>query len=347
MPTVSLGVLVLGLLPSAFAADSTGVLRLSSTAPGAEVYVDDALLGTTPLTKYIPAGPHTLRVVADNFEPYVRRIEVQADKTLDVSAALTAGPGSIEFSGPPGATVSIGGQVFGVPVRIPSPSAPALAYKAAAPGFEEAEATMPLVKGRNYVVALKLESSEGVVAVVTNPPGAQVRLDGADVGVSPARQKGVARGTHGVQVSMPGYATVYRQLDTSKGGRGAVDVTLTKAGAEVVVNGAPAEATVLFNGVEVGQGPLRIPAVAKGRLDVTVVAGKSQATGKFTVPSEGTLTVRLSGNTVVEQKPITQQWAFWAAIGGGTAAVATTAAVVVAANQPEPAPEGDVVVTLP
>lgn len=347
MPIVPLSVLVFGLLPSALAADSTGVLRLSSSAAGAEVYVDGALLGTAPLTKYLPAGSHTLRVVADHHEPFVRRIEVQADKTLDVSAALTPGPGSIEFSGPPGATVVVKGQVYDVPVRIPATGEASLAYRAQALGFEEVEASMPLAKGRNYVVALALESSEGVVAVVTNPVGAQVRINGVDAGVTPSRSRGVARGVHGVQISMPGYATQYRSLDTSKGGRGALDVTLSKAGAEVVVNGAPNEAAVLFNGVEVGRGAVRIPTVAKGKLEVTVVDGDRRATGKFSVPAEGTLTVRMTGATVVETKPVTQTWAFWAAIGGGTAAVATTAAVVVAANQPEPAPEGDVVVTLP
>jgi hypothetical protein len=334
-------------IPFAAAADSTGVLRLSSTAPSAEVYLDDTLIGTAPLTKYVPAGSHTLRVVADNFEPYVRRIEVQSDKTLDLAAALTPGPGSVEFTGPAGAQVVIAGQTYGVPVRLPSPGTAELSYHAEAPGFEPADARMPLVKGRNYVVALKLESSEGVVAVTATPAGATVRLDGVDLGVSPARKTEVPRGVHGVEVSLAGYGTAYRAVDTSGGGRGSVDVALTKAAAEVVVNGVGNGARVFFNQVEVGSGAVRVPNVGKGRLDVTVVDGDRRATGKFAVPSAGTLTVRLSGDTVVEQKPLTQQWAFWAAIGGGTAAVATTAAVVSVANQPEPAPEGDVVVTLP
>jgi hypothetical protein len=347
MPTVPLGVIVLALLPSLSAAESSGVLRLSATAPGAQVYVDGALLGAVPLTKYLPAGSHSLRVVADNFEPYVRTIQIQADKTLDVSASLTAGTGSVEFSGPPGSEVTIGGQSYGLPIRLPSPGTAALDYRAQAPGFEEVTASLPLVKGRNYLVALELESSEGVVAVVTNPAGAAVQLDGKDLGVTPARARGMERALHGVRVSLPGYATVYRTIDTTKGGRGALDVSLTKAGAEVVVNGAGASARVLLNEVDVGEGPQRIANVAKGRLEVTIVEGDRRSTGKFTVPSSGVLTVRLAGDAVVEQKPLTQQWAFWAAVGGGTAAVATTAAVVVAANQPEPAPEGDVVVTLP
>ena len=347
MPTVSLGVVALALLSSAFGADSTGVLRLSSTVPGAEVYLDGALIGAAPLTKYLPAGSHTLRVVADNFEPYVRLVELQVDKTLDVSAVLTPGPGSVEFSGPAGAQVVIGDQIYGLPVRLPAPTAAALSYRAQAPGFEQVDATLPLVKGRNYVVALTLESSEGVIVVGTTPPGAAVRLDGAEVGATPSRNRGVARGVHGVQVSLDGYATAYRAVDTTKGGRGAVEITLAKAGAEVVVKGVGVAAAVLFNEVEVAKGPARVPNVAKGRLDVTVVDGDRRVTGKFTVPGSGALTIRLAGATLAEQKPITQQWAFWAAVGGGTAAAATTAAVVVASNQPEPAPAGDVVVTLP
>ena len=349
MPIVALWLLLVGLFFPASAADPTGVLRLTASAPGAEVYVDGAMIGNAPVTKYLSTGPHKLRVVADNFEPFVRQVEIQAGRTVDLAATLTPGPGSVEFTGPSGSSVSFGGQTYSVPVRVPSPGAGAVTWHAQAPGFETFESTLQLVKGRNYLIDLQLESSEGVIEVTAKPSGARVALDGQDLGAAPAKAKGQAAGLHGVAVSLEGYGTAYRQIDTRKGGRGSADVGLTKAMADVVVNTGKDDAVVKFNGFEVGRGStVKVAGVAKGRIEISLEAGEEVvASGKVDVPGSGTLTARRSGAAVVEQKPLTSQWGFWAAVGGGAVAAGTAAAVVVVANEPEPAPVGDVVVTLP
>lgn len=349
MSLVALWLLLVGLLSPVSAADATGVLKVATTAPGAEVYLDGALVGTAPLTKYIVVGKHKLRVVADNFEPLVRLVDIQAGKTVELNATLAAGPGSIEFTGPSGSTVTIAGQTYSVPIRIPSPGPGALEYRAGAAGFEDSSGQLQLTKGRNYLVDLVLESSEGVIAVTTKPAGAAVELNGEDIGVTPTKRSGQANAAHGVKVSLEGYGTAYRVVDTTKGGRGTVDVTLSKSFADLTVNTSSADARVLFNRVEVGTGTaVKVPHVAKGRLEVSIMDGeKTVATGKFEVPESGALTLRQAGSSVVEQKPLTQQWTFWAAVGGGALVAGTTAGVLVAATQPEPAPVGDVVVTLP
>lgn len=349
MSLVAFWLVLVGLFSPVSAADATGVLKVATTAPGAEVYLDGGLVGTAPLTKYIVVGKHKLRVVADNFDPLVRLVDIQAGKTVELNATLTPGPGSIEFTGPPGCTVTIAGQTYSVPIRIPSPWPGALEYRAGATGFEDAQLNVQLVKGRNYLIDLVLESSEGVIAITTKPVGASVQMDGEDIGVTPTKRTGQANGLHGVAVSLDGYGTAYRTVDTTKGGRGAADVTLSKSFADLTVNTSSDGARVLFNRVEVGSGlVVKVPHVAKGRLEVTIVDGeKTLASGKFEVPESGALTLRQAGSAVIEQKPLTQQWTFWAAVGGGALVAGTTAGVVVAATQPEPAPVGDVVVTLP
>ncbi|MSQ02785.1 MAG: PEGA domain-containing protein [Myxococcales bacterium] len=348
MPLLVFWLFFVGIVLPASAADPTGVVKLSASAPGAEVYLDGSLIGATPLTKYLTVGTHRLRIVADNFEPFVRQIEVQADKTLELAAAMTPGPGSVEFSGAVGTTVSVGGHTYPVPVRLPSPGTGSLVWRGQAPDFEAGEGTLPLVKGRNYLVTIALESSMGVVAVTSKPAGATVRLDGKELGVTPVKVRDIAPGVHGVEVSLDGYATTYKKLDTAGGVRGTLDVALNKGGAELVVSTTSADATVFLNGVEVGRGTtVKVAGVGGGKTEVTVTTGTRSVSGKVVVPSSGSVLARATDNTVVETKPLTRQWGFWAAVGGGAVAAGTTAAVVVAANQPAPAPEGDVVVTLP
>lgn len=348
MSLLALWLLLWGLVHPASAADPTGALKVLSSAPGAEVWVDGALVGTTPLTRYVPVGAHKLRVVADNFEPFVRQVEVVADKTLELNAALTPGPGSIEFTGPPGATVAVNGQAYAVPVRLPSPGAGAFAWRAQAPGFEAAEGTLQLVRGRNYLVPLTLESSVGVLAVTTRPAAAEVWVGGRKLGASPLTTRELPPGVHGVELRLEGYATVYRQVDTTAD-RAALEVTMSKgAGAAVVISTGSPDAAVFVNQVEVGRGAtVRVEHVARGKVTVAVVTGDRRVEGRLEVPTAGTLAARATDKAVVETRPLTQSWAFWAAVGGGAVAAGTTAAVVVAANQPAPPPEGDVVVTLP
>ncbi len=348
MSLLALWLFLVGLVLPAAAADPTGAVKLSASAPGAEVYLDGTMIGATPLTKYVAVGAHKLRIVADNFEPFVRQIDVQAGKTLELTAAMTPGPGSVEFTGTAGTTVSVNGQTFPVPVRLPSPGAGSLVWQGQAPNFEAGSGTIPLVKGRNYLVAIVLESSVGVVAVTSTPPGATVRLDGKELGVTPVKVRDIEPGVHGVEVRLDGYATTYKKVDTTGGARGTVEGALQKGGAEVVVSTGNADATVLLNGVEVGRGSsVKVAGVARGKTEITVVSDGRTVTGKVEVPSSGSVLARATDKSVVESKPLTRQWGFWAAVGGGAVAAGTTAAVVVAANQPAPAPEGDVVVTLP
>ena len=348
MSIVAFWLLLVGSFFPASAADPTGVLRLTASVAGAEVYIDGSLAGTAPVTKYLSTGPHKLRVVADNFEPFVRQVTLEAGRTVDLAATLTPGPGSIEFTGPPGSAVSMNGQTYSVPVRLPSPGPGPLSYSGQAPGFELTSGALTLVKGRNYLVNLELETSEGVIEVLAKPEGAAVAVNGENVGTTPVKLKGKAPGVYGVAVSLEGYGTAYRSIDTTKGGRGSTEVSLSKSMVDVVVNTGGNEAEVRMNDVLVGTGStVKVPGVARGRVVVTITEGEHVATGKVDLPAAGTVTLRQSGTMVVEQKALTSQWGFWAAVGGGAVAAGTVTGVIVAANQPEPAPEGDIVVVLP
>jgi hypothetical protein len=331
------------------AEDASAILKVKSSAPGAEVYVDGALVGQAPLTKYMPPGTHQLRVVADFNDPFVRRITLEADRTLEVNATLVKGAGTIEFTGPAGAHVFTGDVDRGpVPIRLPSPGVGKLPWRVTAPGFEAAEGVLDVVAGRNHLVDVKLESSRGVFAVTSEPAGAAVRLDGKDVGVTPLRLAGVEPGVHGVELALDGHARVLRSVDTTAGTRGEVAAKLAKGGASLALTTGSDAAQVFVNDAPVGIGAtVRVDALERGRATIRVVYADRVVKDAITVPASGSLALRVSGDSVVERKKLTEQWGFWAAVGGGVAAGGTVAAVVANANQPEPPPSGDTVVTLP
>jgi len=57
---------------------STGTLKLDSTPPGASVYVDGALRGTTPVTSTLSVGSHTVVLKMAGFYDYSRTVTITA-----------------------------------------------------------------------------------------------------------------------------------------------------------------------------------------------------------------------------------------------------------------------------
>lgn len=348
MSLVALWFALVSALFVATAGEPQGVLKVKSSVAGAEVYFDGALLGTVPVTKYVAVGPHKVRVVADNFDPYVRTVNIEADRTTDLSATLVAGSGTIEFAGPKGGAVTVAGSRYTLPSRIPSPGAGDLTWTAEAPGFEPGTGTLAVVKGRNHLVEVTLESNLNVISITSKPAGATVALDGAPVGVTPLRLANIPSGTHAVEVRADGYATAYRRADNVDGAKVTLDLVLGKSGAALAIAGLGTESVVRLNGVEVGRGAtIKLDRVERGKAVIEIIEGEHITTAKVDIPAEGAVSYRLLGGKLVEQKPLTSQWGFWAAVGGGAVVAGGTAAAIAVANQPEPPPAGEVVVELP
>lgn len=66
-----------------------GGLVVNSTPAGAEVYVDNEFIGTTPLRRgTVPAGLRRLRLVAPGYETWAEPVEVKAGRTVTLAPTL-------------------------------------------------------------------------------------------------------------------------------------------------------------------------------------------------------------------------------------------------------------------
>ena len=126
------------MLAAAACAPKTGALSIDSTPDGAEVYVDGAFAGKTPLkTAEIKPGRHVVRVVLTGHTPFEATVEVQAGKTSEVAARLLKdvfNPVLVE-SDPEGAAVYVDGRFEGnTPAVIEKPASevPIVLFK---PGY--------------------------------------------------------------------------------------------------------------------------------------------------------------------------------------------------------------------
>ena len=75
--------------PSASAApDDKGKILVTSVPEGAEVYVDEDLVGNAPATLKLSAGKHTVKVSQTGYKPWTKQIAVYAGSEANLKASL-------------------------------------------------------------------------------------------------------------------------------------------------------------------------------------------------------------------------------------------------------------------
>jgi hypothetical protein len=90
---VILGVLVAGCDTTPALQPENGSVRILSSPPGAEIYLDSEYRGTTPATvPAVPSGGHTLEIRQDGYDPWSGSVNVRAGGMVNVSATLIAIP---------------------------------------------------------------------------------------------------------------------------------------------------------------------------------------------------------------------------------------------------------------
>lgn len=346
-------------MPARAGDKATGIVSVTCSVPGAVVWIDGQEGGPAPMARVVPIGPHQVRIVADNYDPFVRKVEVAMETTARVECAMIAGKGTVEFAAKPtGARVLVDGQEVGPsPIRIRDISNGSHTWRIEAPGHEPQEGRFEFQQGKNLLVQAELRSSAGLFHIDSDPQGAAVFFDGKSIGNTPVELESVEAGVHNVRVVLDGWAEVFRTIDTSDGSKGDVQARLTRSGARLVVRTGHKDALVLVSGNPVGQGRrVRVDRVETASLPVTVEAvGYKSGTRTVRIPSRGRVVLRASlaaADTedradVAVLPPLYRRWtvltgASVLAVGGGAAGW-----LIWDLTAPPPLPEGDVTVALP
>ena len=70
------------------AASGKGTVSLTSKPAGAEVYVDNLFAGETPCTLTLDAGRHTVKVIAQKYETWLKELKVREGSEITLNAGL-------------------------------------------------------------------------------------------------------------------------------------------------------------------------------------------------------------------------------------------------------------------
>ena len=131
-------------------------------------------------------------------------------------------------------------------------------------GFREARRTITLTSGQRMQLEMALEPVLGLVIVQTEPPGAEVQIEGADRGKTPLLLTDLRVGKYRMRLLSTGFLPKEVELNIQDRVPMKVSVPLTSDSATLALDSDPAGAKVTLNGIEKGTTPCTIERIPEG-----------------------------------------------------------------------------------
>jgi formylglycine-generating enzyme required for sulfatase activity len=244
-----------------------GLLDIDTGGVAVSVWVDGAELGRAPGAVQVPAGHRLVLLRAPRYLDFVQEFDIEgAGARQKLSAALQPSWGRLEISADPvGARVSVDATEVGVtPARVEL-EAGVHEIRIDAPGKKPWQSRVALRAGETLALGpLVLGEPDALVAIRSQPAGADVNITGAYRGRTPVQVALPAGAAHDVVVSLPGYRDWSRNLRPVAGARSSLDARLEPVLVEVAIRGEPADAELFVDGEARGRAPqtLQLPATA-------------------------------------------------------------------------------------
>ncbi len=271
-----------------------GQLLLSTQpAVAAEASIDGLSVGRTPTPPIeVKAGSHQLRIVAPRYQPWETALTVEGGGVVQaIEARLVPDWAEVTISSvPAGAAVLVDGVPAGTtPLKLELLAGERM-LSLEKDGFKTLTRRVSAVANQPQQIAdLKLEQADGLVRIISEPPGATVTVAGRYRGVTPL-EIGLPPGrSYPVALSKPGHESLTRDVDLRSSRGATLRVELAARIGVVRVRSEPADAELLVDGKSLGSGPrelslpsfahrfeFRKPGFAPYRTEVTPQPGQPQ-----------------------------------------------------------------------
>lgn len=194
------------------AAERTGAISIRSKPAGARIFVDGVDRGVTPSDVLgIASGQRSVAVSLDGYVPASEEILVEPEQKSVLRLELRRKTGEMKItSAPDGARVLIDGKKRGsAPLTLRE--LPVGTYQVALElkNHKPWSQSVEILFEKTTALAPDLIEEDGFIAVIVDPPGARVSLDGEEIGIAeagkPLRHGPVAAGGHVVSAEKPGW----------------------------------------------------------------------------------------------------------------------------------------------
>lgn len=183
-----------------------GTIEITSSPSGAEIYVDDEVIGKTPVVYKSAPGKLEITAKLPGYDDEIEEIEVVAGQVIKTFMQFeTSAPSYVLRipANPAGADVKLDGIFKGITPLTTSWSQDTVRVRIEKTGYSAYEKRITLEPGENTLnYSLSREAFQ--LSIKTNPPGARIFLADKEWGTSPLA-KTVSRGKYRVKVVKEGY----------------------------------------------------------------------------------------------------------------------------------------------
>jgi formylglycine-generating enzyme required for sulfatase activity len=203
-------------------------VTVATIPEGATVYADEEELGVTPATVELMAGAWDVMIQKEGFKTWRRSVPVRANEPQTIPEIRLQEADSLltVTSAPGAAAVSIDGRYRGT-TPVDAELSPGRSYKViiSKPGFETATRSVEMESRRGKTLRVELEPRVGVVTIVSDPPDAELYIDGHPRGAAGQTLSLPAR-VHRIEVRRAGFAPYVTEITPKPGLPETLDIKL-------------------------------------------------------------------------------------------------------------------------
>jgi TolB-like protein len=256
--------------------DEKGYLTVDSKPPKQRVFINGEEKGTTPYQVELGIGEYVVLVKPLNnlYAAASKRVIITtAKQKLMMELPATFGNLTVE-SEPAGAEILLGGEPTGRATPYTFKEKPGGRYPVTArlELYKSPTQIVELGGGQDSQVRLQLVPDFGVLEVTSNPPGADILLDGESTGKrTPHTFPRMRAREYEVTISLPPlYLPQVRRVRLADGKKSRLDAVLDANFGGLDITSEPSAMPVLVDGSPVGITPLTLPTLSAGLHEVEV-----------------------------------------------------------------------------
>jgi len=286
-----------------------GLLLVHSTPQGADVTIDGASKGNTPvLITDIPLGTYRMHVAKPGYLAKELELRVARRRPEKIDVVLTSNSATLVLdSKPRGATVTVNGIAQGTTPCSVDRIVGDARIEIQLEGYEAFRQTVTVAAGQREELVAVLKSIPAKLKIVSRPEGARIYVDNQFRGAAPVTLDPIDPGNYRIRAEMTGFEILARTVALQaaedrveefrmQSDVGSLEITTEPAGVSVFIDGQEKGTTTSRPGqTDRVSDPLRLRMIASGKRTLLL-------TKKGYQDVEGPITVERENVTVVHRK---------------------------------------------
>lgn len=244
-----------------------GIVDIVSEPSGASVLIDGEYVGDTPVEGLsVPAGEVEIALSLARYQPVQRDVSITGrEVSQTLTFPLKADWAEITLTtDPEEATLQIDDiSIEHTPDEVIEVLSGQHVLTVSAPGYQSERIELTVEAGiAQTLTPIQLRPADGVLALSSDPTGANVTVDGEFRGRTPLEVSLTPGRSHQITLTRPGFFPVTTSATLAKGSVDRRALTLRPRLGEVVFNIEPADAELWIDGKSMGRGSQRLELTA-------------------------------------------------------------------------------------